>query len=124
MCVKCYIKNEERNTKNKTEDFKEWTTGNLDNSQHVYMNHYTSLIRYTITLKWSGRPTESFTPLNTHRKHIWRQILHTHNICLPPASKSEIMGPDPNRWCKFHTFKGHHIEYCYNLKNYIEFLIQ
>ena len=45
--------------------------------------------------KREGKVIESFTPLNTHQEHIWREVFHLHNILTPPSSRSEIMGNEP-----------------------------
>lgn len=50
--------------------------------------------------------------------------LHTYNIPLPPPPKLNIIGPEPNRWCKFHKLKGHYTENYYHLNKEIEHPIQ
>lgn len=52
---------------------------------------------------------ENFTPLNTHCEKIWREVLHTNDISLPPVSKSDIVGHELIRWYKFHKVMRHHI---------------
>lgn len=46
-----------------------------------------------------------------------------HDISLPPAPKLDAMGPEPNKWCKFHKLKGLHTWIFYQLKE-MEHLIQ
>lgn len=42
---------------------------------------------------------------------------------LPSAPKSESMGPEPSRWCKYQKVKGHHTNDCYQVKREIVRLI-
>lgn len=70
------------------------------------------------------KESKNFTPLNTHYEHIWYEVILIYNIFTPLAPKANVMGIKSGRWCKFHRFKGHHIEDYYQLKKEFERLIQ
>lgn len=66
---------------------------------------------------------ENFTPMNTCREQIWREVPHLYNIPAPSSPKEDVMGPEPGRWRKFHKVKTHHTKYHYQLKKEIERMI-
>lgn len=76
------------------------------------------------TFKRSRRLSYNFMPSNIRCEKISREVFHTHEIPLPPASKSYIIWHETTRWCTFHNVKGNHAEYFYQLKKEIEHLIQ
>lgn len=76
------------------------------------------------TFKLSGRQLESFTPLNILLELKRHELLHIYEILIFLTPKTNIMGLEPNRCCKFHKFKEHHTKYFYQLKKEIERLIQ
>lgn len=120
--MECCIKGEENNTENKSHNVKDRVT-DAESSHPSKKNRYNSSVKEKSLFKRAGKATENFTPLNIHRKHIWREVLHLHKISTPPTPISEIMEFEPERWCKFHRVKGHHTDDCYQLNKEIKKLI-
>lgn len=97
---------------------------NVKGSQHPQKNNYTFPVGGKTTFKRGGKVVEIFTPLNTHREKIRREVFHLHDMHTPPSPKAYAIGPKPGRWCKFHKVKGYHNEDFYKLKKEIECIIQ
>lgn len=107
--VKCYINNEESNTEKNVWGVNEHVLNTRD-SHHQRKNNYTSLIKDKTSFKRIGKTTENFVSLNIHCEHIWHKVLHLHNILISVALKEGVIGPELERWCKFHMVKEHHTE--------------
>lgn len=120
--AECYIKGKDSNTKKKARDIKDYVP-NAEGSYQYRKSNYNFPIMGKTIFKRVGKTVESFTPLNTRREQIWHEIIHLHNIHMPLAPKTDMMGPKPCIWCKLHTVKGHHIEDRYQLKKEIRRLV-
>lgn len=107
--VESYIKGDENNNDKKAHDVKEHVP-KVGRPHHQIKSNYTSPIKDHTTFKRVGKMAENFKPLNTHHELIWYEVLHLHNIPLAPTPKTDVMGSELFRWCKFYIIKGHHTE--------------
>ncbi|XP_061337930.1 uncharacterized protein LOC133284835 [Gastrolobium bilobum] len=69
---------------------------------------------------------KEFTPLNTSRAQILKEVTSTEmrNIPRPPPIRSSYAQADKTKWCEFHRWYGHFTNDCFNLQNFIEWLIK
>lgn len=58
--------------------------------------------------------------LNIWQEQIWCEVLYTKVVSPLLAPKLEVVGNKQNKWCKYHKFKGQHIDNCHQLKKVIE----
>ncbi|KAJ1421729.1 hypothetical protein SESBI_13365 [Sesbania bispinosa] len=70
-----------------------------------------------------GYGLDTFTPLNTSRARILKEVYQSNLIRLPPQTEGP-KGLDMSKWCDYHRAKGHDTEDCWTLMNRIERLIK
>lgn len=119
----CYIKCKESNIDKNTRDVKE-RVPSIEGLQHPLKSNYTSYVKGNAAFKQVENMVESFTPLNTLHERNWKEVFHLYDIPALSPTKEEVIGPEPEKWCKFHKVKGHHTKECYQLMKEIERLIQ
>jgi len=65
---------------------------------------------------------DDYTPLNTSRSRILREVMHTELKERPPPIKSKFK--NRSKRCEFHKDFGHDTEECVNLRDAIEKLVR
>ncbi|KAJ1443670.1 hypothetical protein SESBI_00264 [Sesbania bispinosa] len=70
-----------------------------------------------------GYGFDTFTPLNTSKARILKEVYQSDLIRLPPQAEGP-KGPDMSKWCDYHRAKGHDTKDCWTLTNKIERLIK
>lgn len=106
--TKCYIKGEQSNAEKKVKYIKGRATSVADSLQQHHMNYYTLFVRDMTNFQESGRPSDKHTPLNTRRKKIWCEVLHSHDIPPSSASKLDTIGLELDIWCKYYKVEDSH----------------
>lgn len=127
--AKCYIKGEESNMEKRSLDPKEKAQYRHEGFRPI-KEHHKHGSRERSKIKLSRRPydnfTENFTPLNTKCADILREVYHLKLISEPtyPKRVNKVLGRDEEVWYTYHHLRGHHTEYCHQLKRKFEILIQ
>src|ERR1043165_9641898 len=128
--AECYVKGEESNMEKRARDSKDKGSGRDERARPRDAPTTRERAR---DRRWPSRPRaafgskETFTPLNTRREDILRDINHLKLLTPPYSSRwtvNTVLGSDPGAWCEFHRLKGHTTESCIQLRREIVKLIQ
>lgn len=125
----CYIMGKKSNMEKRSWDAKEKLTPRHEGSE-PRKDHHKHGSRKRSMIKPSHIPydsfVENFTPLNIKRVDILREVYHLKLLLEPSHSKraNTVMGKDEDVLRAYHRLRGHHTEYCHQLKREIEILIR